>query len=176
MGREPVRSSQSTGKKSYVLVRACLQLHRPTSTVLVVQYGIIAGGLSDGTICLWNPAPLVEGSGANPLLSKLQKHTGAVSGGCASRNATVAASNTQVPPPGVCPAPKADIPSPLQVKGLEFNSFSPNLLASGAADGELCIWDVATPAQPSLYPALKVRDEPLACSCVSCHASILLGL
>ncbi len=42
------------------------------------------------------------------------------------------------------------------VKGLEFNSFSPNLLASGAADSDLCIWDVAKPAQPSLYPALKV--------------------
>jgi len=41
------------------------------------------------------------------------------------------------------------------VKGLEFNGFSPNLLASGAADGDLCIWDLANPAQPSLYPALK---------------------
>lgn len=44
-----------------------------------------------------------------------------------------------------------------QVRGLEFNTFSPNLLASGAADGELCIWDVANPQAPSLYPALKVR-------------------
>ena len=43
-----------------------------------------------------------------------------------------------------------------QVKGLEFNTFSPNLLASGAADGELCIWDVAKPAAPSMYPPLKV--------------------
>ena len=44
----------------------------------------------------------------------------------------------------------------LQVKGLEFNGFSPNLLASGGADGDLCIWDVGNPAQPSLYPAMKV--------------------
>jgi protein transport protein SEC31 len=43
----------------------------------------------------------------------------------------------------------------LQVKGLQFNPFSPSLLASGAADGELCIWDLAAPAAPSLYPALK---------------------
>lgn len=42
-----------------------------------------------------------------------------------------------------------------KVKGLEFNTFSPNLLASGAADGDLCIWDVAKPMQPSMYPALK---------------------
>ena len=32
---------------------------------------------------------------------------------------------------------------------------SPNLLASGGADGELCIWDVGNPMQPSLYPAMK---------------------
>lgn len=41
------------------------------------------------------------------------------------------------------------------VRGLEFNPFAANLLASGAADGELCIWDVGNPSQPSLYPAMK---------------------
>ncbi len=44
-----------------------------------------------------------------------------------------------------------------QVRGLEFNGLSPNLLASGGADGELCIWDVAVPSAPSLYPGLKAR-------------------
>lgn len=73
----------------------------------------------------------------------------------------------------------------MQVKGLEFNTFSPNLLASGAADGELCIWDVANPAQPSLYPALKVpaplsQNRPLLSSMgrshdqgCSCYCAIL---
>ena len=42
------------------------------------------------------------------------------------------------------------------MRGLEFNSFSPNLLASGAGDGDLCIWDLIKPTTPSLYPALKV--------------------
>jgi hypothetical protein len=28
-------------------------------------------------------------------------------------------------------------------------------LASGGADGDLCIWDVGNPLQPSLYPAMK---------------------
>ena len=49
---------------------------------------------------------------------------------------------------------------PLQVKGLQFNPFSPNLLASGAADGELCIWDISTPGSPSLYPSLKGAPSP----------------
>lgn len=41
------------------------------------------------------------------------------------------------------------------MKGLQFNSLSPNLLASGAGECDLCIWDVADPSKPSLYPALK---------------------
>lgn len=44
-----------------------------------------------------------------------------------------------------------------QVRGLEFNGLSPNLLASGGSDGELCIWDVAVPSAPNLYPGLKAR-------------------
>lgn len=44
----------------------------------------------------------------------------------------------------------------MQVKGLAFNQLSPNLLASGGADGDLIIWDVANPRKPTAFPALKV--------------------
>lgn len=54
-----------------------------------------------------------------------------------------------------------------QVRGLEFNGLSPNLLASGGSDGELCIWDVAVPSAPNLYPGLKV--------CASSQYSLWLG-
>ncbi|KAL4435628.1 hypothetical protein ABPG77_002591 [Micractinium sp. CCAP 211/92] len=91
-------------------------------------YGLIAGGLADGSVCVWNPARIIgqkaEAKPASPagargqMLARLQKHQGAV-------------------------------------RGLEFNSFSPNLLASGGADGELCIWNVENPLQPALYPAMK---------------------
>ena len=85
-----------------------------------MQYGLLAGGLVDGSVCIWNPARIVGHAPdtSGQLLCRLQKHAGAV-------------------------------------RGLEFNPFSPNLLASGGADGELCIWDVGNPAQPSLYPAMK---------------------
>jgi protein transport protein SEC31 len=89
--------------------------------VCCLQYGLLAGGLADGSVCLWDPAAILDKSKGNPILAKMQKHTGAV-------------------------------------KGLEFNSYSPNLLASGAADSDLCIWDLAQPSKPSLYPALKVRS------------------
>ncbi|KAJ7547293.1 hypothetical protein O6H91_08G078700 [Diphasiastrum complanatum] len=85
-------------------------------------YGVIAGGLVDGIIYLWNPAKLISGDATEPdndaLLAQLQKHTGAV-------------------------------------RGLEFNDIAPNLLASGAEDGELCIWDLSDPHTPSHFPSLK---------------------
>ena len=48
------------------------------------QLGLIAGGLADGSICLWNPSPIVDGGAAGgkaaaPPLAKMQKHGGPVS-------------------------------------------------------------------------------------------------
>lgn len=83
-----------------------------------LQMGLLAGGLADGSIIIWDPSIMLSKTDGNAVLAKMQKHTGGV-------------------------------------KGLEFNQFSPNLLASGATEGELCIWDLANPTQPSLYPALK---------------------
>ncbi|XP_051146366.1 protein transport protein SEC31 homolog B [Andrographis paniculata] len=84
--------------------------------------GIIAGGLVDGNIGLWNPKPLICKKGSdtseNPVVATLSRHKG-------------------------------------PVRGLEFNSLTPNLLASGADDGEICIWDVSKPSEPSHFPPLK---------------------
>ncbi|KAJ4978081.1 hypothetical protein NE237_008861 [Protea cynaroides] len=84
-----------------------------------LSLGLIAGGLADGGIDIWNPQTLIsseEIEGA--LVSHLTKHTG-------------------------------------PVRGLEFGSISTNLLASGADEGEICIWDLANPAEPIHYPPLK---------------------
>ena len=42
------------------------------------------------------------------------------------------------------------------MRGLEFNPSALHLLASGGAEGELCIWDVTNTASPTQYPAVKV--------------------
>lgn len=44
-----------------------------------------------------------------------------------------------------------------QVRGLEFSGLSPNHLASGAEEGEICIWDISKPSEPTHFPPLKVR-------------------
>ena len=91
---------------------------------LLLQQGLIAGGLADGSVCIWNPARVIghKAEAGGQLLARLQKHQGAV-------------------------------------RGLEFNPFSPKLLASGGADGDLCIWDVGAPTQPSLYPPMKSGQQ-----------------
>ncbi|XP_019229903.1 PREDICTED: protein transport protein SEC31 homolog B isoform X1 [Nicotiana attenuata] len=86
------------------------------------SHGIIAGGLVDGNIGLWNPKPLISRKGSeaieSALVGNLSRHKG-------------------------------------PVRGLEFNGFTPNLLASGADEGEICIWDIAKPSEPSHFPPLK---------------------
>lgn len=83
--------------------------------------GLVAGGLVDGSISVWNPLRLITPSSDEidgALVTRLEKHRG-------------------------------------PVRGLEFCSLSPNLLVSGADEGELCIWDLGKPSEPSHFPALK---------------------
>ncbi|KAM1157961.1 hypothetical protein ACFX1X_028819 [Malus domestica] len=81
--------------------------------------GLIAGGLVDGTIDIWNPQTLIRPeAGVSASVGHLTRHKG-------------------------------------PVRGLEFNAIAPNLLASGADDGEICIWDLTNPAEPSHFPPLK---------------------
>ncbi|XP_028776350.1 protein transport protein SEC31 homolog B [Neltuma alba] len=81
--------------------------------------GLIAGGLVDGNIDIWNPLTLIRSeANENASVAHLERHKG-------------------------------------PVRGLEFNSIAPNLLASGADDGEICIWDLANPLEPTHFPPLK---------------------
>lgn len=41
------------------------------------------------------------------------------------------------------------------VCGLEFSELTPNRLASGAEQGEVCIWDLKNPSEPVVFPPLK---------------------
>ena len=58
--------------------------------------------------------------------------------------------------PASAPSCHINIHSMLQVNGLEFCHLSPNLLASGAGEGELCVWNLENPGQPQFCPGLQV--------------------
>ncbi|CAN8280575.1 unnamed protein product [Cochlearia groenlandica] len=85
--------------------------------------GLIAGGLVDGNIDLWNPLSLIGSQpNENALVAHLSVHKG-------------------------------------PVRGLEFNAITPNLLASGADDGETYIWDLTKPSEPSHFPQLRATGS-----------------
>ncbi|GER48620.1 transport protein SEC31 [Striga asiatica] len=88
--------------------------------------GLVAGGLVDGNVGLWNPKSLISSCTnkktsdtiENALVANLSRHRG-------------------------------------PVHGLEFSSLIPNLLASGADEGDIFIWDVSNPLEPSHLSPLK---------------------
>ncbi|CAJ0922359.1 15847_t:CDS:10, partial [Entrophospora sp. SA101] len=75
-------------------------------------YGIIAGGMENGELDLWDPSIILEGGDSEKaLILRNNAHTG-------------------------------------NVRGLAFNNFQSNLLASGATNGEVFIWDLTKPDKP----------------------------
>ncbi|KAI3510914.1 hypothetical protein L1887_18053 [Cichorium endivia] len=94
----------------------------PSSGSEEFSLGLIAGGLVDGNIGVWNPRVLMSEESENALVQQLSRHKG-------------------------------------PVRGLEFSSLSPNHLASGAEEGEICIWDLSNPNEPSHFPPLKGSES-----------------
>ncbi|KAI3827008.1 hypothetical protein L1987_01069 [Smallanthus sonchifolius] len=95
----------------------------PSSGSEEFSLGLIAGGLVDGNIGVWNPSFLMSSEGSeSALVQQLSRHKG-------------------------------------PVRGLEFSSLSPNHLASGAEEGEICIWDLAKPTEPTHFPPLKGSES-----------------
>ncbi|KAI3681295.1 hypothetical protein L6452_36085 [Arctium lappa] len=91
----------------------------PSSGSEEFSLGLVAGGLVDGNIGIWNPRLLIGSEESeSALIQNLSRHKG-------------------------------------PVRGLEFSSLSPNHLASGAEEGEICIWDIAKPTEPTHFPPLK---------------------
>ncbi|KAK9695277.1 protein transport protein S31, partial [Basidiobolus ranarum] len=75
-------------------------------------HGIIAGGMENGELALWNAASILDKSSSeDALIMSNTNHTGSI-------------------------------------RGLEFNPFQHNLLASAAGNGEIFIWDLTNPTRP----------------------------
>ncbi|KAK4372058.1 hypothetical protein RND71_007442 [Anisodus tanguticus] len=153
------------------------------------SHGIIAGGLVDGNIGLWNPKPLISGAvneldqllafqnvhGNILMWHKIRMNCHAhvaleradmlsasllIKGKNSFRSSCVQLASRKVYKRKGSEATESALVGNLSrhrgpVRGLEFNGFTPNLLASGADEGEICIWDITKPSEPSHFPPLK---------------------
>jgi len=129
------------------------------SEALPYTYGVIAGGLADGSVCLWDPAAIMEGGGKNSMLTKMQKHTGVVRGlefnafspnllasGAADGELCIwdVANPAQ---PSLYPALKGGAAGAPAVGSAEISYISWNrkvqhILASTHIDGSTVVWDL----------------------------------
>ncbi|SCZ91351.1 BZ3500_MvSof-1268-A1-R1_Chr1-2g01353 [Microbotryum saponariae] len=82
--------------------------------------GVIAAGLENGEIGLWDPSRLIDKTRGDASLARYDLHKG-------------------------------------PVRGLDFNQHQTNLLASGATNGEIFIWDLTTPSKP-FSPGARSRS------------------
>ncbi|GAA6022152.1 hypothetical protein JCM11491_005106 [Sporobolomyces phaffii] len=83
--------------------------------------GVIAGGLENGTVALWDPQLALANDGHDPLVTRFDAHSG-------------------------------------PVRGLDFSSAQANLLASGATNGEIFIYDLSTPNTKPFSPGPRSRS------------------
>lgn len=89
-------------------------------------YGIIAGGMENGELDLWDATAIIQGRSKESLLMKNGSHSG-------------------------------------PVKGLDFNPVQSNLLATGASDGEIFVWDLNNPSKPYSPGTRSQRLEDVTC-------------
>jgi len=119
--------------------------------------GLLAGGMTDGSICLWDPSKVIEGH-AKPQLSAMKHHTGAVSlhfnptaasnhllaSGGADANVLIhALDRPDTPKQPFVPAPDPSAAKhTAEVTKVAWNTQVPHILASASMNGSTHIWDL----------------------------------
>lgn len=119
--------------------------------------GLIAGGMADGTINVWNPAKLSSGD-EEGLLASLEQHTGAIpglhfnphkesshllaSGGSDGEVYVTSLENPHAPSVFVPAPPPTNAKHTADVTQVAWNSQVVHILASAAQNGGCYVWDL----------------------------------
>lgn len=120
-------------------------------------YGLIAGGMVDGNIHVWNPSKLAEGE-VDSLLASVEQHQGAVSGlhfnphkesshllASGGSDAEVFVTSLEHPeePSVFVPAPPPNnAKHTADITQVAWNSQVAHILASSAQNGSCFVWDL----------------------------------
>ena len=113
--------------------------------------GLIVGGLDRGFISVYDATKILDGKGDNALVFNKDKHTGQV---CVS--IVIVEKSKEL---NLTLDTTTDSIYVFQVSALDFNPFQHSLLASGASESEIFIWDMNKPATPMMPGAKSLPAE-----------------
>lgn len=118
------------------------------------SHGLIAGGMIDGTVNIWNPSSIVTGQ--ESLLASLEQHQGAVTAlhfnphkesshllatGGSDGEVYIMALDRLDPPTVFLPAPNS-VKHTADVTQVSWNSQVAHIIASSAQNGSCFVWDL----------------------------------
>ena len=116
-----------------------------------LSHGLIAGGMSDGSVNIWNAAAIIKRPPASSP-STPSSSIGSLPQSSASASTSALLSRSEQ--------------HKGQVHGLQFHPTQPNLLASGASDGVVLVWDLADVRAPRANkpnPTLTGHEHGVTC-------------
>ena len=121
------------------------------------SYGLIAAGMVDGTINVWDPAKLVADH-AEPMIASIEQHTGAIygldfnphsesshllaSGGSDGEVYVLALDRPETPNVFVPAPPPNNAKHTADITKVRWNSQVAHILASSAQNGSTIVWDL----------------------------------
>jgi protein transport protein SEC31 len=124
----------------------------------VYNMGLIAGGMVDGVINVWDPAKIAAGEDDATLLACVEQHQGAVTGlhfnphKESSHLLASGGSDTEIyvmslerpdDPSVFIPAPPPNnTKHTADITQVAWNTQVPHILASSAQNGSCCVWDL----------------------------------
>lgn len=121
------------------------------------SYGLIAAGMVDGTINVWDPAKLVADH-TEPMIASVEQHTGAIygldfnphsesshllaSGGSDGEVYVLALDRPETPNVFVPAPPPNNAKHTADITKVRWNSQVAHILASSAQNGSTIVWDL----------------------------------
>lgn len=123
--------------------------------------GVIVGGLDQGTLTMYDASKLMKGDDANSIIFSTTKHTGKLTANSYQYQSLIVRAIFILP-----------LFAPGSVQALDFNPFQNNLLASGASESEIYIWDLNKLNSP-MTPGAK--SQPLdEVRCVAWNQQVII--
>lgn len=156
-------------------------------------YGLIATGMIDGTINVWDPARMAADQ-SEPLIAAVEQHTGAIhglqfnphrdsshllaSGGSDGEIYVMALDRPETPNVFIPAPPPNNAKHTADVTKVAWNTQVAHILASASQNGSCIVWDLRQKKAWCVFSILlfvccfNLLSHPMACVCMRVYVCV----